>query len=79
MFDCQICRSMIGRGIPSKRVVVETRLVRHPFRPEVHPIPFKKGKFSDDRGGVGPQIVREAIACPGCARLRMNRATAVQP
>jgi hypothetical protein len=45
-------------------------VVDHPAREKVHWIPPHdggKGKWIDDPGGRGNQIVREVRACPDCA------------
>jgi hypothetical protein len=66
MYRCEFCKKVVAPGIPSHRVVMETRQVRYPYRPDVYVIRGKKEKKADP-GGVGREIVREAIACPRCA------------
>ncbi len=52
---------------PAHRKVVETRRREYPFRKDAH-LFMKQGrpKKTDDPGGVGSEIVREVVVCPGC-------------
>jgi hypothetical protein len=57
---------------PCRRLVVQTRLFRFPFRANANRVVRlvngkPKEKRTDDPGGAGSQIVREVIACPRCA------------
>ncbi|MEM1178092.1 MAG: hypothetical protein AAGM22_07105 [Acidobacteriota bacterium] len=48
--------------------MLETRERRYPRRKEAHP--YRKGgqkKRRDDPGGLGREIVREALVCVSCA------------
>jgi len=70
MFVCDVCGSVALPGTPSHRIVVETREVDHPPRPDAHRRPRPPGgkiKWLDDPGGRGSQIVRELRACEPCA------------
>ena len=60
-YQCQLCKATPPHGTPSVRVVTQTREVEHPYRSRVN----RDG--SDDKGGRGAQIVREAVVCPECA------------
>lgn len=60
-YECQKCKATQAAGTPSVRVVLETREVQHPHRARAN----RDG--SDDKGGRGSQIVREAVVCPDCA------------
>ena len=80
MFLCDVCGSVTAPGTPCNRVTVETRDVEYPKRKEVHwhpPRPGKeKGKWVDDPGGYGHEIVREVRACPNCVLEIAARARA---
>ena len=70
MFRCDLCSSVTGPGTPKNKIVVERRDREYPLRPKVHYVPGSdggKGKWVDDPGGRGHEIVREIDACPGCA------------
>lgn len=59
---------MVAPGTASHRIVVETREVRYPFRPDANVVVVKeKLEKRNDPGGVGREIVRELVACPRCA------------
>jgi len=79
MYRCDLCSRVVSVGIPSHRIVVETRPKRYPHRPKAYRLVRrrKSGKaervFVDDPGGVGREIVREAIVCPECALQRGER------
>ena len=68
MYRCEFCKEIVPPLTPSHRVVVETREVRYPFRPDAN-VSVIKGKKEkrNDPGGSGTEIVREAIVCPRCA------------
>lgn len=51
----------------SGSVLVEVRLIHHPFRPKANFVPWLKPQERDDPGGTGPQIVHELRLCPPCA------------
>lgn len=72
MYRCQICGCAVGPRVPSVRLVVETRPVKHPYRPKSKKTwVFQKGKWEydwqPDYGGQGSEIVREVVACLACA------------
>jgi hypothetical protein len=76
MFRCELCRFVVPVSTPCNRIVVETRRVDYPSRPRAHFAPGSeggKGKWIDDPGGRGTEIVREVNACAACA----SRAAAV--
>ena len=68
MFRCEICNAVAAPGTPSQRVVTETRPAEYPSRAKAQRQRVgRKLKHSDDPGGAGYEIAREAIACPSCA------------
>ena len=70
MYRCEVCRSVAGSGTPKLKIVVETRPRDYPPRPKVHFVPGRaggQGKWVDDPGGHGNEIVREVTACPACS------------
>jgi hypothetical protein len=68
MYLCQICHQCVPPRTKAYRIPVETRRRRYPPRTEVNEV-VRGGKrrYTDDPGGEGYEIVREVIACPGCA------------
>jgi len=69
MYKCQVCQQVVPPKTKAQRVILEMRVRVYPFRKEVNRLVFKKGKWvpQDDNGGIGQEIVREIVACPGCA------------
>ena len=73
MFVCQICGRIVPPRTPAARIVVARRPKQYSFRhnANIYYRPDSNGKVkehqSDDPGGVGWEIVREALACPDCA------------
>ncbi len=68
MYRCDVCAKVIPPGIRARRIVVETQPHSHPARTiRQRRRGRSRGKPMTDPGGVGPQIVREATACPACA------------
>ena len=75
MFRCQRCHQTTQPGEPQIRQVVQTRTITHPHRPKAFIAPpdpkrrlaKRKRPRLDDKGGLGPQIVREIVVCPACA------------
>jgi hypothetical protein len=70
MFVCEVCGFVAPPRTRSHRIVVETRVADHPPRSDAHwhrPRAGGKGKWVDDPGGRGPQIIRELRACESCA------------
>src|SRR5215475_10783920 len=70
MFRCDICGSVVPPRTPCNRIVVETRPAEYAARPRVHWQPPRaggKGKWVDDPGGLGTEIVCELRACDECA------------
>jgi len=79
MYVCEVCASLIAPGTPQTKIVVETRSVEYPVRDKVHFRPGAdggKGKWIDDPGGSGIEIVRELRACPSCAARHDDSAIA---
>ena len=60
-YQCQHCGVNVLQGIPSHRVVAETRPVTYPPRSRAN------ADGNDDKGGRGVEIVREVVVCPECA------------
>jgi len=72
MYNCGKCK----RTVPQKRTmfkIIEYRLHQHPLREKVYDL--GNGRFKDDRGGVGKQIVRET---PVCFRCHEDNRTSLQ-
>jgi len=70
MFRCEVCDSVAPARTRCHRIVVETRATEYPARPDAHWHPPRaggKGKWVDDPGGRGSEIVRELRACELCA------------
>jgi hypothetical protein len=70
MFRCDVCDSVSPPNTPPQRITIETRDFEHPYRAKAHWHPPKggqKGKYVDDPGGTGNQIVRELEVCAECA------------
>ena len=70
MYRCEVCDRVVPPNTPCNRIIIETRSVEYPTRPKVHWVPPDeggKGKWVDDPGGHGTEIVRELRACPQCA------------
>jgi hypothetical protein len=70
MFRCDVCGSVAPPRTPCNRIIVETRPAEYPARPRAHWQPQcagGKGKWVDDPGGHGSEIVRELRACDDCA------------
>ena len=73
MYQCEVCGHITPPRTPSEKITVVTRNAVYPFRPKVFGcwkrLPGGGSKFTrtDDKGGTGPQVVRELTACPECA------------
>ncbi len=68
MYRCELCNVVVPSGTPAEIVVVETRPTEYPSRPKAHKHRVgRKMKHSDDPGGAGYEIAREAKACARCA------------
>jgi len=77
MFRCEVCDSVAHPRTRCHRIIVETRAVAYPPRADAHWHPLRaggKGKWVDDPGGRGTEIVRELRACELCAA----KATAIE-
>lgn len=68
MYRCDRCHTVVPPRTPARRLVVETRIVEHPYRMGAGErlVDGKRKKY-DDPGGTGSQIVREQVVCPACA------------
>ena len=59
---------VVPPGTRAARVVLATRPKVYPFRAHaMREIAREDKQPKHDRGGVGREIVREALACPACA------------
>jgi len=68
MFRCERCLVVVPPCTRAHRLVVETRVVDHPYRKQAGlRVVDGKRKEYDDPGGTGPQVVREQVVCPACA------------
>jgi hypothetical protein len=70
MFRCDVCASVAPAHTRCNRLVVEIRPADYPARHEAHWHPPSRGgsgKWVDDPGGHGTEIVRELRACEPCA------------
>jgi hypothetical protein len=74
MFRCELCSRVVPPRTPAQHVVLESRSKVYPLRVKANRLVRRppKGKplvvFTSDPGGTGREIVKEAIACPECAR-----------
>jgi len=72
LFRCDVCDCVVAPNT-SPITIAETRAITHPRRSKIYWHPPKdgeKGKWVDDPGGPGTQIVRELRACASCAATR---------
>jgi len=73
MFRCQLCQCVVPSGTSCKRLVLEWRIKKYPFRSKANSFfrTDEKGKrkvyHTDDPGGEGVEIAKEAIVCTACA------------
>jgi hypothetical protein len=82
MFKCEFCKTSVPAHISVFRIVIETRQRIYPPRARVHRVierpkkgrsqNKKKAEYTDDPGGRGWEIVREAKACPACAAAHLH-------
>jgi len=73
LFRCEVCSTVVPPLISCHRLVIAERAVVYPSRKEVHYHPPRdggRGKWVDDPGGVGREIIREIRTCPSCATAR---------
>ena len=75
MFRCQICNKIVGQGVRSHKIIVQTRSRQYAARgsrPMDWRPPRRRGPVVRsqpyDKGGEGTEIVKELSACPECAR-----------
>ncbi len=61
MFRCQKCGKQSLSKEKQTKIVLQTRMVKHPFREKGQP------DGSNDPGGFGSQIVKEQILGSCCA------------
>jgi hypothetical protein len=78
MYRCEFCEVNVPPQTPARRIVVETRVVEHPYRKNAIPTVINgRHKWVDDPGGRGTQIIKEKLACPECAAARANLSPSV--
>ena len=79
MFKCEVCNKIVPSSISAKRIVIQTRRAKYPFRKDANKFRVDgKLKTTDDKGGSGREIVKEALACPKCAG-KHSRKTSEKP
>ena len=75
MFRCQKCGTIVGQGVRSQKIIVQTRSRQYAargsrpmeWRPARRRFPAPR-KQAYDKGGEGTEIVKELTVCPACAR-----------
>lgn len=67
MFKCGDCGNNSKLREKVSRLVVETRVVDYSEKWHWDPLGFR---VTDDKGGVGTEIVREIEICGDCAQVR---------
>jgi hypothetical protein len=73
MFRCQLCGKLVLPRTSAQGLVVRKRVKKYPFRLEANRVVRltengkRKERLVDDPGGLGSEIVRELMICPGCA------------
>jgi hypothetical protein len=75
LFHCQMCESLVPKGVRSHRLVIKTRPKSYSSRGSDMTTgrrwqsKFKpKTKANYDKGGKGTEIVQELMVCPACAK-----------
>jgi len=70
MFICNKCNKSVGPRISPINVVVEKKMINHKHRSNANPCRVDGVRdATDDPGGMGYQIVREAKYCSRCASV----------
>ena len=68
MYRCKLCNRVSRPGESMTKVVLERRPAEYPSRAKAQKARVgRKLKHSDDPGGAGYEIAKEAITCPECA------------
>jgi hypothetical protein len=73
VFRCQLCHQVVPPRTPARRVALQTRARKYPYRPRANRIVrlTENGKwkeiFIDDPGGAGREVAVERALCPRCA------------
>jgi hypothetical protein len=85
MFRCELCHTIVPARQRAHKIVLATRQRvyasrgterrERPGRPPRGRIPQRK-EPEYDKGGVGTEIVREAMVCPKCAGEHEQQAAA---
>jgi len=66
MYKCEICKQVIPPHTKAIRVPIATRTKQYPSQQKE--VSYRgKRKTINVPGGVGYEIVSEAVACPACA------------
>lgn len=77
MFRCELCHAVVPARVSATKIVLQTRPRSYSARgsaPTERRGRFIRGRRPApkperyDRGGEGHEIVREAVACPACAK-----------
>lgn len=86
MFRCELCQTVVPPRQRSTKIVLKTRprtysqrgTEQREFRGrwQRRGLPRKQPEF--DKGGVGTEIVQEAMACPKCAEKYMAEQKAAE-
>ena len=63
-FRCSMCNKVSDPTAPAYRKVLETREKEYPARSQANRL--GPGIYTDDPGGKGREIVREALVCESC-------------
>ncbi len=86
MFRCELCQTVVPPRQRSTKIVLATRPRTYasrgterrerPGRPPRGRFPQRK-EAEYDKGGVGTEIVREAMVCPKCAEEHQKEMAAL--
>lgn len=81
LFHCQMCESLVPKGVRSHRLVIKTRPKSYSSRGadttqgRRWQSKFKpKTRSNYDKGGKGTEIVQELMVCPTCAKQHADTA-----
>lgn len=69
MYKCEFCKTLIQKNIKSHKVIVEVIRKSYPVRIKA----FKhNGKYVDDPGGTGYEVVKEKTSCIECKHRHLK-------
>jgi hypothetical protein len=87
MFRCELCHTVVHPRQRSTKIVLVTRPRTYasrgterrerPGRPPRGRFPQRNKETEYDKGGVGTEIVREAMVCPKCAEEHQKQMAAL--